>query len=114
MGVKVSVVVPTYRRPLLLKKCLQALLRQDSFYPYEIVVADDAADSSIEEEIHKMSGEKPGIPVRYVPVRRRHGPAAARNQGWRAAEGEIIAFTDDDCIPSPGWLRHGLEAFGPG
>ncbi len=40
-----------------------------------------------------------------------HGPAAARNTGWRAAAGEIIAFTDDDCIPSPGWLKAGNAAF---
>jgi hypothetical protein len=42
-----------------------------------------------------------------------HGPAAARNVGWRAARAAraaIIAFTDDDCIPSPGWLRAGLGA----
>jgi glycosyltransferase involved in cell wall biosynthesis len=38
-------------------------------------------------------------------------PAAARNVGWRAARGEIIAFTDDDCLPDPGWLRAGLAAF---
>jgi GT2 family glycosyltransferase len=31
------------------------------------------------------------------------GPAAARNTGWRAASGDVIAFTDDDCVPAPGW-----------
>jgi GT2 family glycosyltransferase len=49
--------------------------------------------------------------VRYVRVTGAHGPAAARNAGWRAAGGAIIAFTDDDCIPDPGWLRAGLAAF---
>jgi GT2 family glycosyltransferase len=34
--------------------------------------------------------------------------------GWRKAAGEIIAFTDDDCIPTPGWLRAGVAAFRPG
>ncbi len=41
----------------------------------------------------------------------RHGPAAARNLGWRSASGEIIAFTDDDCIPEPDWLSNGVAAF---
>ncbi|MGC1722813.1 MAG: glycosyltransferase, partial [Isosphaeraceae bacterium] len=55
-----------------------------------------------------------GPPVRYLPVHRAHGPAAARNVGWRRARGSIIAFTDDDCIPDPGWLKAGLHAFTEG
>src|SRR5439155_6080300 len=53
----------------------------------------------------------PAPTLRYIPVTGAHGPAAARNAGWRVARGEIIAFTDDDCIPTPGWLRAGLAAF---
>jgi GT2 family glycosyltransferase len=48
--------------------------------------------------------------VRYVPVRGAHGPAAARNQGWRVARGDLIAFTDDDCAPATSWLSEGLAA----
>jgi cellulose synthase/poly-beta-1,6-N-acetylglucosamine synthase-like glycosyltransferase len=49
--------------------------------------------------------------VRYINVTgQRHGPARARNLGWRAAVGEIIAFTDDDCIPQRDWLKNGLAA----
>jgi glycosyltransferase involved in cell wall biosynthesis len=56
-----------------------------------------------------------GIPrLRYMPVLGNHGPAAARNCGWRAAEGEIIAFTDDDCIPAADWLSKGAGAFAEG
>jgi GT2 family glycosyltransferase len=39
------------------------------------------------------------------------GPARARNRGWREARGELIAFTDDDCVPSPRWLESALEAW---
>jgi hypothetical protein len=49
--------------------------------------------------------------VRYIALTGAHGPAAARNAGWRGARGAILAFTDDDCIPDPGWLRAGLSAF---
>jgi glycosyltransferase involved in cell wall biosynthesis len=40
-----------------------------------------------------------------------HGPAAARNLGWQNANGQIIAFTDDDCLPEPDWLSNGVAAF---
>jgi GT2 family glycosyltransferase len=52
--------------------------------------------------------------VRYLPVTGAHGPAAARNAGSRAAAGEVIAFTDDDCIPEPGWLHAGVAALAGG
>src|SRR3954453_18710822 len=38
------------------------------------------------------------------------GPAAARNEGWRAARAPLVAFTDDDCQARPGWLEAGLRA----
>ena len=48
--------------------------------------------------------------VRCVRAGALTGPAHARNVGWRAARGGIIAFTDDDCLPAPRWLRAGLAA----
>jgi cellulose synthase/poly-beta-1,6-N-acetylglucosamine synthase-like glycosyltransferase len=53
--------------------------------------------------------QSPRILYRATPGR--CGPAVARNIGWQAANGEIIAFTDDDCIPEPDWLVNGLSAF---
>ncbi len=52
--------------------------------------------------------------VRYIPAAGVQGPAAARNCGWQSASGEVIAFTDDDCIPAPGWLRFGVTALSNG
>jgi hypothetical protein len=73
--------------------------------------------AAAEEErfTHIKHGNRP-IPchtVNYIPVtgsHSTHSPAAARNIGWRAVQGEIIAFTDDDCILSPGWLKAGVGA----
>jgi glycosyltransferase involved in cell wall biosynthesis len=57
----------------------------------------------------------PEMPVvKYMPANGKRGPAAARNRGWRAARGHIIAFTDDDCIPDPEWLRSGVQAIDGG
>jgi glycosyltransferase involved in cell wall biosynthesis len=107
---RASIVVPTYRRPDLLDRCLAALVAQDlGPANYELVVADDAASEDTRRQVDKW-GAHDRPPVRYVPVRDRHGPAAARNAGWRAARSEVIAFTDDDTVPDPGWLRAGVQA----
>src|SRR5512133_3600685 len=57
------------------------------------------------------SGQGHAPQIHYLPTRGHCGPATARNMGWRAARGEIIAFTDDDCIPEPDWLSSGVSAF---
>jgi glycosyltransferase involved in cell wall biosynthesis len=109
--VKVSVVVPTYRRPDLLGRCLAALGAQDSDpSSYEIIIVDDAASDHTRRQVEVFAATaRPA--VRYVAVTGRHGPAAARNAGWRAARGGIVAFTDDDCIPDGRWLAEGVRAF---
>jgi glycosyltransferase involved in cell wall biosynthesis len=110
----ISVVVPTCRRDELLYRCLAALRAQTPGRPYEIIVVDDAAQSSTAALV-RTAAEKQAVPaVRYIAVRDSRGPAAARNLGWRAAGGRIIAFTDDDCLPAAGWLREGLAAFSDG
>src|SRR5690348_12402608 len=115
MKPRVSVVVPTYKRPDLLARCLSALLAQDfAAQDYEIIIADDAncADTRQQVALIAEKARPCGHTVLYIPVLSvcAHGPAAARNVGWRAARGEIIAFTDDDCIPQPQWLRAGVAA----
>ena len=108
---QVSVVVPTYRRPDLLKRCLEALLRQDlDAAAYEVIVADDAASNETRQLVQQFNGAARQPQLKYIPVHNTQGPAAARNVGWRAARCPIIAFTDDDCIPQPAWLRQGLAA----
>src|SRR5205814_8353735 len=74
---------------------------------YEVVIADDAASDETRRQAEHWNG---GPAVHYVPVQHAHGPAAARNAGWRAARGAVIAFTDDDTMPDPGWLRAGVAA----
>jgi len=111
---RVSVVVPTCRRAVLLDRCLAALAAQDlDAADYEILIADDAASSETRRQIEAWA-QRAEAPVRYLPVVWAHGPAAARNVGWREANGSIIAFTDDDCIPDTGWLKAGVRAFTTG
>ena len=110
----VSVVIPTYKRPELLQRCLTALMTQDyAANAYEVIIVDDAACDETRQMVECLAERvsKCGNTLRYIPVSGNHGPAIARNIGWRAAHSAIIAFTDDDCIPAPNWLRAGVRAF---
>jgi len=119
MKPRVSVVMPTYKRPALLSRCLAALVRQ-SLPPdaYEILVVDDGPDIETEDMVKHWRSlahqQRPGLEITYLTARRAHGPAAARNVGWRAARAPIIAFTDDDTVPARDWLSAGLGAFQSG
>jgi glycosyltransferase involved in cell wall biosynthesis len=111
MDVKVSVVVPTYNRPALIKKCLEGLVQQN-FNPdaYEIIVVTDGPDvrtSSIVNAYKNKCNRQ--VHCYSLPVKK--GPAAARNKGWRSAKGELILFTDDDCVPSAKWVLGFWKAY---
>jgi glycosyltransferase involved in cell wall biosynthesis len=107
--IAVSIVVPTYRRDDLLRQCLAALEKQRfDAGRYEILIADDSGQPTTRSVVENFR-RRCRAPMRYVAVGPTHGPAAARNAGWRAARGRVIAFTDDDCQPQPDWLREGLQ-----
>jgi GT2 family glycosyltransferase len=110
MPVKISVVIPTYRRPALLQSCLKALAAQH-FDPadYEVIVVSDGYDAASEAVVRQWQAQHPSF--RYYHLPRKGGPAAARNLGWQRAVGTLVAFTDDDCLPEPGWLRGFLAAY---
>lgn len=110
----VSVVVPTCGRAELLNRCLQALLAQDlPPLQYEVLIVDDAPAAATREIVQAwiQQGAARGLAVHYLANTGPHGPAAARNRGWRASRAPIVAFTDDDTVPAPNWLAQGLAAF---
>jgi len=98
----VSVIVPTYRRPQKLARCLASLSHQTlPSSAFEVIVVDDAARGFELEPIAATAG-----PYRCELLSQAHGgPAAARNAGARRARGRLLAFTDDDCEPAPDWLE---------
>jgi glycosyltransferase involved in cell wall biosynthesis len=97
-----SIVIPTYGRPAQLANCLQSLVELD--YPrgsFEVIVVDDGGDPSPSAVVETISRR-----LDVALVRQAHaGPAAARNAGARQARSEFLAFTDDDCAPTPAWLQ---------
>jgi glycosyltransferase involved in cell wall biosynthesis len=100
---EVSVVVCTRRRPGDVRRLLDGLARLDP-PPGEIVVVDnDPGEQDCRQAVEALG-------ARYVREDRR-GLNNARNAGVAAARGAIVAFIDDDCVPSPGWLRRLPETF---
>ena len=100
-GPAVSVVIPTRNRPEHLLRCLRAIAAADGpVGGAEIVVVDDGGGTLSEAELRAAAA---AVPVRLVE-QPGAGPAAARNRGAAVSSGRILAFTDDDCEPAPGWL----------
>jgi GT2 family glycosyltransferase len=107
---RISVVIPTYRRPDLLLKCIGALGNQDlPFSDFEVIVVSDGPDEATAAAIANLVNQP--IILRYLPMPKKGGPAAARNYGWQHAQATFVAFTDDDTIPSPIWLSSYLKAW---
>ena len=103
-----TVIIPTYNRKDILKKCLNALFNQT--FPqsdYEIIVIDDGSTDETEELIKSLM-DSPYI-LRYLKQENK-GPAAAKNVGIKNAQGEIILFIGDDIIASPALLEEHFNA----
>ncbi|MGH3104659.1 MAG: glycosyltransferase family 2 protein [Gaiellaceae bacterium] len=92
----VSVVVCTRDRPDELARCLESLARLRTS-PLEVIVVDNCPSDERTREVCQESS------VRHVlePI---PGQSRARNRGIIEARGELVAFTDDDCVVDPGWL----------
>ncbi len=109
---RVSVCMPTYNRPAALDRALTRITDLD--VPdggFEIVIVDDGspAGAGIPALLESWAARS-SVPVRYLSSSPNRGPCAAREQAWRMAKGEWIAFTDDDCLPDKDWLVRLLEA----
>lgn len=97
---RISIVIATRERPEALSNCLDAVDALD--YPrecFEVIVVDDGGDTDLAAVVAR-AGEN----VQLIWQEHR-GPAAARNRGASEARFELLAFTDDDCRPTPSWLR---------
>jgi GT2 family glycosyltransferase len=98
----VSVVIPTHGRHASLARCLEGLAAQTlSRAMFEVIVSDDGSATPVAPTVEKFADR---MNVRVLR-RSRGGPAAARNEGARQARGQLVAFTDDDCVPAPTWLE---------
>ncbi|MBF0516056.1 MAG: glycosyltransferase [Nitrospirae bacterium] len=103
-AIRASVIVPAYNAQASISRCVEALLGQ-TIAPetYEVIIIDDGSTDKTGEIVS-------GYPVRYFK-KPNGGPASARNMGVREAAGQIILFTDADCVVSQTWAEEMLRPF---
>lgn len=101
---KVSVCIPTFRRPEMLEICINSILKQNLIEEtYEIIVVDNDPQMSARlcvNQIRKKSGN-----VRYI-TESQPNISIARNRAVEEASGELLAFIDDDEFPDRDWLTN--------
>jgi len=101
-----SVVLATYNRAASLRVTLESFshLVCPAGLAWELVVVDNNSEDSTREVVEKFAATV-GFPVRYI-LEKRQGKSAALNTGVGEAQGEIIAFTDDDVLLNCNWLAN--------
>jgi glycosyltransferase involved in cell wall biosynthesis len=107
--VRISVIVPTRNRADRLDACLAALARQTvSPDDFEILVVDNGSTDATAARIARWAERRPGLRRVEAPET---GVSRARNAGIAAAQGELLAFVDDDAVAEPRWLVTLLHAY---
>ncbi len=105
----VSVVIPILNAERTLAHCLKALAQLDPA-PLEIVLVDNGSTDGTMGLLEGFASSHKRCLVRILREPR-EGAAAARNAGFRAVRGVVVAFTDSDCAPEPAWLSSLIQPF---
>jgi glycosyltransferase involved in cell wall biosynthesis len=99
-----SIIIPSFNGASRIGNCLDSLVKQMAGQNVEILVVDDGSTDNTASVVRGYSS------VRLIP-QANAGPASARNRGALEAQGKILLFTDDDCVPMPDWLEAMLGPF---
>lgn len=102
MTPQVSIVVATYQRRRLVRRLVEAALAQEGV-DHEVVVVDNGSTDGTADELARLVAADTTGRLRVERIEVNHGPGRARNLGWRSARAPLVAFTDDDCVPTAGW-----------
>lgn len=100
---RVSVIIPVLDDAEGLTRCLDALARQ-TFKGFEVIVVDNGSATDLQAVVAAHA-----LGARFLREPKR-GSYVARNRGIAAARGQVLAFTDGDCVPRPDWLEAGVAA----
>jgi glycosyltransferase involved in cell wall biosynthesis len=105
---RVTVIMPVLNEARRVSACLDALAAQEGAPSFEMIVVDNGSHDPTPDLVRSHGI---GARLETEPAR---GPYAARNTGIAAARGEIVAFTDADCLPDRRWLAEGVAAMDAG
>lgn len=98
----ITVIVPAYNARNTIGACIESLLGQ-THRPDELIIVDDCSRDDTAQVALKYG-------VKVIKLEKNSGPGVARNIGAAAAAGEILAFTDSDCVAPAGWLERIVAA----
>jgi glycosyltransferase involved in cell wall biosynthesis len=99
----ISVVIAAFNAKETIARAVMSAQEQDLTEAVEVIVVDDGSTDQTAAEARRAGAR--------VIRQANRGPAVARNTGWRAAQGEIVLFTDSDCSPHGDWARRLLAGF---
>jgi glycosyltransferase involved in cell wall biosynthesis len=102
MNPMISVIIPNRNRAGTIGRCLEAVLAS-RYENCEVIVVDDASEDDSLEQVRRF-------PCRVVRLPQHGGASRARNAGARASRGEMLFFTDADCLLEPDALAHAMES----
>ncbi|HUW96642.1 MAG TPA: glycosyltransferase [Anaerolineae bacterium] len=104
---EISIVVPARNAARTIGGCLQSLLEQSvSRERYEVIVVDDGSTDETRQMVERSGAT--------LMAQAQQGPAAARNKGVSVSKGDIVLFTDADCVPEANWVQEMIRAFEDG
>src|SRR6266436_9607974 len=110
----VSIVIPSYNRAKELERCLRSLFALD--YPancLEIIVVNDASTDETSSLLQRLGQEAAthDLALQLLQHEKQQGVGISRNSGAEAAQYDLIAYIDSDCVASPNWLRELVPVF---
>ncbi len=95
---EISVIIPSYNSRTLIRQCLETVCEQTQEEPFEVIIVDSSQDGT--SDVVKTTYPF----VKVIELMQRTFPGQARNIGLQEAEGQIIVFTDTDCVVDKNWL----------
>ncbi len=108
----ISIIICTYNRDRFLGSCLESLTSQScSPSGYEIILVNNRSTDNTHQLCTDFAAGNPGFQIRYF-IEENQGLSFARNRGLREAEGDLLAFVDDDAVLCRDYVKNLRDQFG--